>query len=117
MMEVLFNRVFCRKIEFDDFTMDIVYGKVLFVCHTCATCLKIVTMLPSMEVANGLQLLPVPENLELSELENNLIGCKTFFRKIFQLPKSKTAALNDKLVNIPIHENDVLLTLKSNWGH
>ena len=69
-------------------------------------------MLPSMAVANGLQLLPVPENLELSELENNLIARKILFQKIFQLPKSRIAAVKDKLVSILIHENDVLQTLE-----
>ena len=63
--------------------------------------------LPSMTVTNGLQLLPVPENSESSELENNLlIACKILFQKIFQLPKSRIAAVKEKLVNIPILENE-----------
>ena len=69
-------------------------------------------LLPSMAVANGLQLLPVPENLELSELENNLIARKILFQKIFQLPKLRIAAVKGKLVSILIHENDVLQTLE-----
>lgn len=47
--------------------------------------------LSSMTVTNELQLLPVPELL---------------FQKIFQLPKSRIAAVKEKLVNIPIHENE-----------
>ena len=84
--------------------MEKVYGNVSFVCHSCEMHLQ-KGMLSSVAVADGLQLLPVPENLELSELANSLTTQKILFQKIFQLPKSRIVAVKGKLVNIPIHEN------------
>ena len=80
--------------------MEKVYGSVSFVCHSCEMHLQ-KGMLSSVAVADGLQLLPVPENLELSELANNLTTQKILFQKIFQLPKSRIVAVKGKLVNIP----------------
>lgn len=49
--------------------------------------------LPSMTVTNGLQLLPLPENSESSELENNLlIACKNFVSKDISTSKIKDSS-------------------------
>ena len=46
-------------------------------------------------------------------MENNLIARRILFKKIYQLPKSRMAAMKDKLVNIPIREDDISSTLHS----
>ena len=66
-----------------------------------------------MSVANGLSVVNVKENLELTQLENNLIAKKILFQKVFKLPKSRMAAVKDKIVNIPIGDEDVLNTVQA----
>ena len=63
---------------------------------------------------NGLKvdILPKPE-MRLSELENNLIALNIVFQKIHILPKSRWSGTHDRLVNIPIGEQDVVNTLNS----
>ena len=64
-----------------------------------------------MSAANGLQLIYVPDDVKLTDLENNLIARKILFQKIYRLPKSRIGAVKDKIVNIPISEEDVDNTL------
>ena len=60
-----------------------------------------------MSAMNRLQLTPVQDPLlHLSELEGALIAKHLVFEKIIQLPKSRWTALKDKIVNIPIKDND-----------
>jgi hypothetical protein len=83
-----------------------------YICGTFKMHLK-QGKLPSMAAANGLRIVPLGEDLQLTELENNLIGKRIMFQKIYQLPKSRMAACKDHLINIPIGSDDVLNTLKS----
>ena len=83
-----------------------------YICHTCKKHL-LKGRMPAMSSANGLSLQHVPEDIKLTELENNLIAKKILFQKIFQLPKSRIAAVKDKLVNIPIQEKDIFNTLEA----
>ena len=64
-----------------------------------------------MSAANGLKLIRLDPNLQLTELENNLIAKRILFQKIYQLPRSRMAACKDKLVNIPINDDDVINTV------
>ena len=82
-----------------------------FLCHTCQKYL-IKGKLPPMSAANGLQLIPVPDDVKLTDLENNLISRKILFQKIYRLPKSRIGAVKDKLVNVPISEEDIINTLQ-----
>ena len=65
-----------------------------------------------MSVNNGLY---VHENtdpeLQLTELEANLIAKNIVFMKIYQLPKSRWTALKDKVINVPVNDDDVLNTI------
>ena len=83
--------------------------------YICGTCKKHIKQgkLPPMAAANGLRNIPLGEDLQLTELENNLIAKRIMFQKIYQLPKSRMAACKDHLINIPIGSDDVLNTLKS----
>ena len=66
-----------------------------------------------MSVENGLKTFSVPQDLNLSELEKNLIAKVIPFQKVFKLPTSRMAAVKDKIVNIPIHEKHILSTFQS----
>ena len=83
-----------------------------YICTTCKTSLKKGNM-PSMCAANGLELVDLDDDLKLTELENNIIARIILFQKIFQLPKSRMAACKDKLINIPISEQDVLNSVQN----
>ena len=66
---------------------------------------------------NGLQLIETDEmiakeGLKLTELEGALIAKSIIFQKIFQLPKSRWTALKDRLINIPINDDDIVNTLE-----
>ena len=56
---------------------------------------------------NGLKIPPPEMKLELTELEANLIAKRIIFMKIFQLPKTRWTALKDKIINVPVKENDI----------
>ena len=83
----------------------------LYICHACKQHLLRGKM-PPMSANNGLY---VHENkdpeLQLTELEANLIAKNIIFMKIFQLPKSRWTALKDKVINIPVQNDDVLNTM------
>ena len=53
------------------------------------------------------------EGLELTELEGALIAKTIIFQKIYQLPKSRWTALKDRLINVPINDEDILNTIQN----
>ena len=65
-----------------------------------------------MAVKNKLELVNQDENLLLTELEGSLIAKNIIFQKIFQLPKSRWTALTDKIVNVPITNEDINNTIE-----
>ena len=67
-----------------------------------------------MSYANSLDLVAIDKDpdLFLSELENNLIAKRILFQKIYQLPLSRIAGCKDKLINIPINNEDIINTIE-----
>ena len=87
--------------------------------YICKTCIKYMRKkkIPPMSAMNGLQLIETDEmiakeGLKLTELEGALIAKSIIFQKIFQLPKSRWTALKDRLINIPINDDDIVNTLE-----
>ena len=107
--KTLFNRVFKYKLR--DLSFQVSFETCFFICHTCKKYLM-KGKLPPMSAANNLGLSMVPDDILLTELENNLIGRKILFKKIFLLPISRIAAMKDKLVNVPIEEEDISKTIE-----
>ena len=66
-----------------------------------------------MAATNGLKIYSHDPELELTELEANLIAKRIVFMKIFQLPKSRWTALKDKIINVPVQEDDIVNTITS----
>ena len=66
-----------------------------------------------MAAKNGLNIYKHDPELELTELEANMIAKRIIFMKIFQLPKSRWTALKDKIINIPIKDDDIVNTITS----
>ena len=52
------------------------------------------------------------KGFNLNRVGNNLIARRILFKKIYQLPKSRIASLKDKIINIPIGEEDIVNTLE-----
>ena len=101
----LFGRAIEKGINID------VNGKTTpYICHACKKYLKN-GKLPPMSAKNGLKIEDQDPELELTELEGNLISLQIMFMKVFQLPKSRWTALKDKIINVPIKEDDILNTI------
>ena len=66
-----------------------------------------------MSVKNNLTLVGQDESLKLTELEGSLIAKNLIFQKIYQLPKSRWTALTDRIINVPITNEDILNTVES----
>ena len=85
--------------------------------HLCFTCKSYLHKgkIPPMSHKNNLGVFDVSNNKELilSEIEQCTIARNLLFMKMHQLPKSRMAGVKDKLVNVPVHEEDVMKTIKS----
>ena len=81
-----------------------------FICLACKRHLK-AGKLPPMSTLNGLQIYDHGPELELTELEGNLIAKNIVFMKNFQLPKSRWTALKDKIINVPVKDDDIVNTM------
>jgi hypothetical protein len=81
-----------------------------YICIACKKHLK-AGKLPPMSAKNGLNVYNHEPDMELTELEGNLIAKNIVFMKIFQLPKSRWTALKDRIVNVPVKDDDVLNTM------
>ena len=102
---------------FDDCVKEFVKininGKsVYYFCKTCIGYMKS-KKIPPMSVCNGLDVVPIDDQeLQLSELENNLIALRIMFQKICYLPKSRWTALKDRVINIPIEKESIINTIQ-----
>ena len=83
-----------------------------YICHACRNHLK-KGKLPPMSAMNGLKIPNQDPELELTELEGNLIAKSIVFMKIFQLPKSCWTALKDRIINVPVNNDDIVNTMTS----
>ena len=88
----------------------------LYICLTCVRYMKN-KKVPPMSAMNGLKLHETDqsikdEGLNLAELEGALIAKTIIFQKIYQLPKSRWTALKDRLINVPVNDEDILNTME-----
>ena len=83
-----------------------------YICRGCNLAMLRGKM-PKMCVNNGLIVDVLPDqSLQLSELENNLIALNIVFQKIHLKPKSRWSGTHDRLVNVPIGEQDIINTVQ-----
>ena len=88
------------------------FGKY-YICHYCKNKL-LQNKMPPISHKNSLDLVdlePHPE-LKTTPLENSLIAKNLLFQKIVQLPKSRWSATKDKIVNVPINDQDIVDTME-----
>ena len=68
---------------------------------------------PKIHVSNGLQLDDIPDSLKLTELEQQLIAKDIVFMKIKKLPKSRMLCNLDRVINVPVQDEDIIKTVTS----
>ena len=79
----------------------------LILCHTCFQNFNS-KKFPSLNVNNGLKLDDVPEELAcLADLEQQLIAQLLIFMKIKKLPTTRMGAVVDRVISVPIENEDV----------
>ena len=76
-----------------------------YLCENCNLYLIKRGKIPPMSALNGLQLDPIPPVLQLSDIEETLISQNILFLKIFELPTSRWKASINKIVNVPIGDD------------
>ena len=92
----------------DEFMID---GKY-YVCHNCSKLLRKGEM-PPTNVTNNLQIVPIPKALQnLTLLERHMIQKHLLFLKIRKLPRSRMLSLNDRVILVPIYDEDIIKTAK-----
>ena len=90
---------------------DVYMNGQQYICNTCNRWIMHNHKIPPLSVKNGLYIEDIPSELDLSELSNVLIAKNIIFLKIFKLPKSRWNALKDRIVNVPVTDDDILQTL------
>ena len=81
-------------------------------CHTCYNSISKMKI-PRLHVSNGLQTDPIPEELQLTELEQQLIALVQIFMKVKKLPKHMMNAVVDTVINVPMEIEDIEKTVTS----
>lgn len=82
-----------------------------YCCHTCIRYLK-KSRLPPMSIKNNMSIVDLTEHIDtLTSLEESLVAKKLIFQKIFPLRISLMLAIKDKLIMVPITDEDVINTL------
>ena len=82
-----------------------------YICSTCKSSL-LSGKIPAMAEVNGLNLSPVEEICQLTELENNLIALNINFQYIYFLKKSRWAATRKQMISVPVHQDTILNTVE-----
>jgi hypothetical protein len=77
--------------------------------YVCYTCHKYITkhQKPPLCILNNLNISSMPDEINLNELGQTLIARNLLFLKLVNLPRSRWRALKDKIVNVPITDNDL----------
>ena len=83
-----------------------------YICKCCKNYLRKGKM-PKLSKENGLKVDSIPAHIhQLTELEVNLIAKNIIFQKYHKKPKSRWHGTHDRLVNVPIHDQDILNTVE-----
>ena len=81
-------------------------------CHNCHMLFK-KSKIPKIHYSNGLKLEKIPEELQLTNLEQQLIARLLLFIMIKKLPTTRMKANFDKIISVPIEEDDVSKTISA----
>ena len=81
----------------------------------CTNCVRYVRnkKVPKIHVSNDLELDEYFEELDLTDVEEQLIAMDLIFMKIKELPTRRCNAIVDKCVNVPLNPEDIKKTVES----
>ena len=88
------------------------FKKEVIFCHNCVLLIR-KSKIPKIHFSNGLELERVPEELNLKDLEQQLIARSLLFMKVKKLPTSRMKAMVDKVISVPLEEDDVSKTISA----
>ena len=91
--------------------LNLSHRKNLNVCHNCFTTISVHKRMPRIAEANGLQLDEIPEELIITDVEEQLIAKTLVFMKIKYLPKRMVKAMLNRVVNVPLNDEDINKTI------
>ena len=84
-----------------------------YICQNCCRYLQKGEM-PLICAKNGLEYSPIPNCLQIENLERQMICKDLVFIKIRHLPSySRMPAINDHVINVPIDDDDIIKTVTS----
>ena len=69
--------------------------------------------MPPICFKNRLNYMETPDCLKLSNLEKQLIVKSLLFIKVRELPKTRMQAMNDRVINVPIEDGDIIKEVTS----
>ena len=88
-------------------------GNKEWVCHTCFSAIK-KQKLPSCAKANLMEFPKIPNELDLTHMEERLIAPRIPIMSIHQLPRGGQLSLCGNVVNVPANVNKTILKLPRN---
>ena len=98
------EKKFVRKIGLQFKRIEVIF------CHNCHKLIKLGKM-PKLHFSNGLKLDKVPDELKLTDLEQQTIARSLIFIKVKKLPTSRMKAMFNKCISVPIEEDDITKTI------
>ena len=81
-------------------------------CHNCYSKIK-AKRVPNINVSNDLWLDEIPEELKVSDLEQQLFSKTILFMKIKPMPKLQNVKIVERVINVPLHDVDISKTITS----
>ena len=92
-----------------DFSVN---NPLILLCHNCHFKIKS-RKIPNINVTNDLWLDKVPEELKVTDLEQQLFSKNILFMKIKPMPKHQNVKIVDRVINVPLHDIDITKTITS----
>ena len=83
-----------------------------FLCNNCCLYLEKLEM-PPICAKNSLEYSKIPDCLQLTNLERQLICKDLVFIKVRELYPTRMEAMNDYVINVPIEDDDIVKTVTS----
>ena len=114
-LEIQKNRSKSRKLEWKQnkrLKESLKVHGAHYICCSCRDYLE-KTEMPPRCAKNNLEYQEIPDCLQLSNLERQLICKDLVFIKIRQLRPTRMDAMNDHVINVPIEDDDIIKTVMS----
>ena len=89
-----------------------VKNPLILLCHNCHFKIKS-GKVPNINITNDLWLDEVPEELKVTDLEQQLFSKNILFMKIKPMPKHQNVKIVDRVINVPLHDIDITKTITS----